>query len=110
MTQTIKSGDTAITFSATLEKVDSAEPWDLVGATVYFVIRRKNDTVAFIEEADVISATDKTVEYTINPADDFPTDTGEYSQEWKVVFSDNTILRFPNDTYNKFNIKANLED
>lgn len=110
MTQTIKSGDTAIRFSATLEKVDSEEVWTLDGATVYFVIRRRNDTVAFIEEADIVSSSNRIVKYDIDPLDNFPTETGEYSHEWKVVFSDSTILRFPNDSFNKFNIKANLED
>jgi hypothetical protein len=104
--ETIKSGDTAIEFTSTLIKEDSNESWTLAGATVYFVL--KNKTESFVFDADIVSETDKTVRYIVDPLE-FPTDPGEYAQEWKVVFSDNTILRFPNGTNNLFNIKRNLE-
>lgn len=103
---TIKSGDTAIRFSSTLVKEDSTEEWTLAGADVYFVLKNKTDS--FVFDADVVSATEHTVEYIVDEAE-FPTDPGEYAQEWKVVFSDNSILRFPNDSNNTFNIKRNLE-
>jgi len=103
--QTIKAGDTAIQFTSTLIKDDS-EVWTLSGASVYFVLRKGDDSYVF--DAEIVSTADKVVRYVLDESE-FPTEPGIYSQEWKVVFADDTILRFPNDGYNRFAIKNNLE-
>lgn len=102
----MKSGDTAIEFTSTLIKDDSDESWSLSGADVFFVIRNKDQV--YVLEAEVVSAIERKVKYVVDAAE-FPTEPGEYKQEWKVVFSDNTELRFPSETFNKFNIRPNLE-
>jgi len=103
--QTIKVGDTAIQFTSTLIK-DDGEAWALSGATVYFVLR-KGDT-SYVFDAEIVSTSDKVVRYVLDETE-FPTEPGIYSQEWKVVFADTTELRFPNDGYNRFALKKNLE-
>lgn len=100
----IKAYDTAIIFTATLTSDD--EPVTLTGATVRFLLKLGSGSV-FSATATIVSATAGTVSYT--PGVGFPTTAGVYDQEWEVVFSNGTILTFPNSRHNKVEIIRDLD-
>jgi hypothetical protein len=100
---TTKQHDTKITFRDT-PKIDNVPvtPLSLSGATVSFIL--KSTTVA-IKQAAVILG-DGTFSYDPLPAD--VAVTGDYQQEWEVVYPSGKILTFPNGDYNKVTIIADL--
>ena len=101
----IKSGDTAVNFTAALKVNDSAV--DLTNATVLFLLKPSNSPqTAYSFSASIVSAAAGTVSY--SPGDGFPVIAGTYFQEWQVAFSDNSILTFPSSGYNKVIIEEDL--
>ena len=107
---TIKSHDTAITFSDALTLGGVA--YDLTGCTVKFVLRnRTNDgdggVRAFSDAATVVSEPAGTVSY--QPGAGFPTQIGKYRQEWEVtIVATGRTLSFPSDDYNDVKIIEDL--
>jgi hypothetical protein len=91
----IKSGDTAIEFTSTLQTNGTAV--NLTGATVVMLLKL-GDAAGTSHSATIVSAAAGTVKCV--PGGSFPTTAGRYLQEWQVTFSDTTILTFPSDGYN----------
>jgi hypothetical protein len=84
----VKRHDTAAIFYDTLTVNGVA--YSLVGATVKFVL--KKGASVFQDTASIENATSGTVSY--QPGTGFPTDLGEYDQEWEVTKSGKK-LSFP---------------
>lgn len=99
----MKSGDTSMAFTSTL-LVDGVAV-NLTGCSVLFLLKSLQGSETSLA-AVVISAVAGTVKYTIGNG--FPTVTGKYRQEWQVTFPDNSVLTFPNGTYNEVEILADL--
>jgi hypothetical protein len=100
---TLKQHDTKIRFTD-VPKVDGVAltPTDLSGATVSFLLK---GTTTSIKQAAVIAG-DGSFYYDPAPAD--VAATGDFQQEWEVVYPSGKILTFPNDSYNSVKIIADL--
>ena len=102
----IKSGDTAIEFTSTLQTNGTAV--NLTGATVVMLLKLiESPFTAYSLTASVVSAAAGTVK-SLGTASGFPTVAGSYRQEWQVTFGDTTILTFPSDDYNTVIIQEDL--
>jgi hypothetical protein len=100
----IKSGDTAIEFTATLTR--NNVPVNLTSSSVKFLLRNRATGTAFSATATIVVAAAGTVSY--EPGVGFPTTAGNYSQEWEVTFPDTTVLTFPSAGYNTLVIEDDL--
>lgn len=106
-TAKVKRHDTAIEFNATLEKDGS--PVDLTGATVTF--HMKKGATVYEAPATIVVPASGTVKFTVFGATPtFPTTTGEWEQEWQVVFADTSKLSFPSGSNNTVEIVADLNN
>jgi hypothetical protein len=103
VTVTTKQHDTKITFKDT-PKVDGVAltSGDLAGCTLSFILK---STTVSIKQAAVILG-DATFSYDPAPAD--VSTTGDYQQEWEVVYPSGKILTFPNTEYNTVKIITDL--
>lgn len=102
----VKSGDTKVVFSATLN--DDAGVYDLTGCTVRFLLSRKSavSVTPFSDDATIEDENGGVVSYTVGG--NFPTAPGVYRLEWEVTDSSGDVLTFPNDSYELLTILEDL--
>jgi hypothetical protein len=103
----MKSGDTAIEFTSSLETDGVAV--NLTGASVLFLLKlSETPFTAYSLAASIVgTATDGNVK-SLSSESGFPTTVGKYKQEWQVTFSGGAILTFPSDDYNYLVIQDDL--
>ncbi len=100
----IKSFDTALDFTLTAQV--GTDLLDLTGGSVMFILKT-DDGEPFVAEATIDDDPASGVAvYT--PGEDFPTTVGVYQQEWEVTTADGLKMTFPQSTYNKVTIVADL--
>jgi hypothetical protein len=101
-----KAGDTKIIFKdiPTINDVPLL-PADVIGCTVYFLLKDPSNPAGAIRKLAVINP-DATFSYQPLPSD--VALVGKYQQEWELDYGDGKILTFPNGTYNIVKIIADL--
>ena len=92
---TIKQGDRLPEIECYLKDATGAAV-DLTGASVVFVLRRREATTATVNAAATVvgSASDGRVKYSWGASD--TATTGTYDAEWQVTFSGGLVEKFPN--------------
>lgn len=82
------------------------EAIDLTGAMVSFILKNPSGSILIKAAATITDAATGQVEY--QPTADNMANAGTFSQEWEIVFSDDSILTVPNDGYNEVQIIPDL--
>jgi len=99
----VKADDTAVVFTAILT-VDGV-PVDLTGAEVLFLIESEAGQKIQVL-AEIVDPLAGSVQYQVTGL--LQVLPGRYRQEWQVTFADSGVLTFPNGTYNRLEVLADL--